>query len=433
LGAVTLKLSEVLQTSSQSTAIYALDGGMGYGRIMISVLFRSVDLMLPKNLLGWDLGSVEVLGDKVLVENDSTGSLSASRIALHTDSGKSSISRRWIDKNSSGKGTEWNLGYIKEGTNELHRHRILVPVRHRYQSPLRLEFFSGSSRKPVAYAVYWLSDLVDNTSTVLTLPVYKSSQPKQLLQNYLSDVEKAEGVEAEKIGEVKMTVRFKMGMDNSHYQWVKTNDDHETYETWRCSVAEGYRARIVKRETPETVKTLISNEKVDGTNAKMSSSSEEGRDEDEGDAEDENAVRVPREAPGFEKEIDSPLPDPHTLDSFEFGHELSQYASSRPSIISDDSSSIVVQEDLTDSEIEDEELKKRRQKQDKGACKAELHRKHRGTMNIKALRHLKFSKDEAKVLGHKIKGRFSMKGREPGGELSDEPHFIGKFANAYCS
>lgn len=433
LGAVTLKLSEVLQTSSQSTAIYALDGGMGYGRIMISVLFRSVDLMLPKNLLGWDLGSVEVLGDKVLVENDSTGSLSASRIALHTDSGKSSISRRWIDKNSSGKGTEWNLGYIKEGTNELHRHRILVPVRHRYQSPLRLEFFSGSSRKPVAYAVYWLSDLVDNTSTVLTLPVYKSSQPKQLLQNYLSDVEKAEGVEAEKIGEVKMTVRFKMGMDNSHYQWVKTNDDHETYETWRCSVAEGYRARIVKRETPETVKTLISNEKVDGTNVKMSSSSEEGREEDEGDAEDENAVRVPREAPGFEKEIDSPLPDPHTLDSFEFGHELSQYASSRPSIISDDSSSIVVQEDLTDSEIEDEELKKRRQKQDKGASKAELHRKHRGTMNIKALRHLKFSKDEAKVLGHKIKGRFSMKGREPGGELSDEPHFIGKFANAYCS
>jgi hypothetical protein len=44
-------------------------------------------------------------------------------------------------------------------------------------------------------------------------------------------------------------------------------------------------------------------------------------------------------------------------------------------------------------------------------------------MNIKALRHLKFGKDEAKVLGHKIKGRFSMKGREPGGELS-KLHFI---------
>jgi len=31
---------------------------------------------------------------------------------------------------------------------------------------------------------------------------------------------------------------------------------------------------------------------------------------------------------------------------------------------------------------------------------------------------LKFSKDEVKVLGHKIKDKFSMKGREPGGECS---------------
>jgi len=58
-------------------------------------------------------------------------------------------------------------------------------------------------------------------------------------------------------------------------------------------------------------------------------------------------------------------------------------------------------------------MKKRRQKQDKVAAKAELHRKHRGTMNIKAVRHMKFLKDEAKVAGHKLKGKFSMKGREP--------------------
>lgn len=38
-------------------------------------------------------------------------------------------------------------------------------------------------------------------------------------------------------------------------------------------------------------------------------------------------------------------------------------------------------------------------------------------MNIKAVRHLKFGKDEVKVLGHKIKGRLSMKGREPGGKF----------------
>ena len=419
LGAVTIKLSEVLQTSSQSTAIYALDGGMGYGRIMISVLFRSVDLKLPPNLLGWDLGSVEILGEKVTAE-DAGGVLSGSKIVLNTDVGKSTISKNWINQNE--QAAAWDLKYIKEGTKELHKRRVVIPVRRRYQSPLRLEFFSGGSRHPTAYAMYWLSDLVDNTLTELTLPVYKADKAnaKYLTQNYLTDFTKDRSdIEAEKIGTVKLTVRFKMGMDNSHYQWVKTNDEHETYESWQCSVAEGYRTRIVKRETPKPVQDLVNQGKVDGASMVMSTdSNEEHAKENEGLGEDESEiVRIPREAPGFEKEIDDPPTDPHDERSKEFGHELSQYASSMTSVISDDPSDLGVQEDLTDSEIEDEELKKRRQKQDKKASKAELYRKQRGIMNIKAMRHLKFGKDEVKVFGHKIKGRLSMKGREPGGKF----------------
>jgi hypothetical protein len=410
LGAVTLKLSEILQTSSQVTSVYALDGGMGYGRITISILFRSVDLKLPGNLLGWDLGSFEVLGDKVMAENDASGQLAGTRIALYTDVGKGSISRNWIEKD--GNGTSWDLGRIKEGDKDIQKRRILIPVRHRYQSPARLEFFSKSSRKPVAYAIYWLCDLVDNTEIALNLPIYKSPMPKQMTQNYISNID-TDKVESEKIGTVKLTVRFKMGMDDSHQQWVKTNDDRETYESWRCSVAEGYRTRIVKRETPEIVKKLVSEGKVAGPNMQVNEES------DGDDDAREDIVKVPREAPGFEKEID----DYHRTSSSEqwagpLGHELCEYASNPSSIISDDRSSLGVQEDLTDSEIDDEELKKQRQTQDKRDSKAELNRKHRGTMNIKALRHLKFSKDEAKVLGHKIKDKFSMKGREPGGEKS---------------
>ncbi|KAH8766248.1 C2 domain protein [Hyaloscypha finlandica] len=412
LGAVTIRLSEVLQTSSQSTAIYALDGGMGYGRIMISVLFRSVDLKLPPNLLGWDLGSVEVLGENVTAE-DPTGVLAGTKIVLNTDVGKGAISKNWVNK--SKQSASWDLKYIKEGTNELHKHRVIVPVRRRYQAPLRLEFFSSNSRHPTAYAVYWLSDLVDNTVTELTLPVYKADKAnsKSLTQNYLTDVNKERNdIEAAKIGTVKLTVRFKMGMDNTHYQWVKTNDEHETYESWQCSVAEGYRTRIVKRETPKPIQDLVNQGRLDGASSIVSSNpADDMKDEDE-----HSPVRIPRGAPGFEKEIDDPPTDPHDERSKEFGQELTQYASSFTSIISDDASSLGVQEDLTDSEIEDEELKKRRQNQDKKAAKADLYRKQRGIMNIKAVRHLKFGKDEVKILGHKIKGRFSMKGREPGVE-----------------
>lgn len=418
LGACTIKLNEVLQTASQKTAVYALDGGMGYGRIMISVLFRSVDLQLPKNMLGWDLGSLELLGEKVSVEDDTAGYLSSSRIVLHTDVGKGAISRRWLDKGESG--TSWNLDRIREGKNDLQRHRVLIPVRRRYQTPVRVEFFSQSSRKPVAYAIYWLCDLVDNTETVLHLPVYKTPMPKQMTQNYISNIE-TDKIDSEKIGSLKMIVRFKMGMDNSHRQWFKTNDDRETYESWQCSVAEGYRNHLVKRETPAPVKNLLSSP---GSQVSAAKDEDQDDDEDSKDPEDEkdNIVRVPREAPGFEKEID----DYHnsTIDDHwnsALGHELEQYTSPAPSIYSDDDSSLGIQEDLTDSEIDDEEMKKRRQKQDKAAAKAELHRKQRGKMNIKAVRHLKFLKDEAKVAGHKLKGRFSMKGREPNGMLFIRP------------
>lgn len=52
LGVVPLKLSDILETSSQVTRWYPLDGGIGFGRIRISLLFRSVETRLPPNLLG---------------------------------------------------------------------------------------------------------------------------------------------------------------------------------------------------------------------------------------------------------------------------------------------------------------------------------------------------------------------------------------------
>lgn len=153
---------------------------------------------------------------------------------------------------------------------------------------------------------------------------------------------------------------------------------------------------------------------------KLNDDSDSEQDEED---DEQDVVHIPREAPGFEKEIDDHDENEEKDDPQwgAFGQELEKYTSdasaSSPSILSDDAESLRIQEDFTDSEIDDEELKKRRQKQDKQSSKSELHRKHRGTMNIKAMRHLEFSKSQVKVLGHKIKNRFSMKGKEPGGKL----------------
>ena len=66
LGVVPIRLSEILATSSQVTKWYPLDGGIGFGRIRISVLFRSVETRLPPNMLGWDVGTFEFLSDQIV-------------------------------------------------------------------------------------------------------------------------------------------------------------------------------------------------------------------------------------------------------------------------------------------------------------------------------------------------------------------------------
>jgi len=77
------------------------------------------------------------------------------------------------------------------------------------------------------YKMSWLCDLKYNKETVRSVPLYKAPVQKRLTQNYPSDGE------GEKIGTLHLIIRFKAGMDNSHMQWIKSNDDHETYEWWR--------------------------------------------------------------------------------------------------------------------------------------------------------------------------------------------------------
>ncbi len=60
LSVVPLKLSDILQTSSQVTRWYSLDGGIGFGRIRIYTLFRSVETRLPAEQLDWDVRTFEL-------------------------------------------------------------------------------------------------------------------------------------------------------------------------------------------------------------------------------------------------------------------------------------------------------------------------------------------------------------------------------------
>lgn len=124
LGVVPLKLSDILETSSQVTRWYPLDGGIGFGRIRISLLFRNIETRLPPNLLGWDVGTCEFTSERILALNYTDGA----KLCLRTSGGTGKIPRTQATS-SKKDGYYWSSSK-KDGKNDV---RLLV--KYRYRSP----------------------------------------------------------------------------------------------------------------------------------------------------------------------------------------------------------------------------------------------------------------------------------------------------------
>ncbi|KAK6543529.1 hypothetical protein TWF694_000275 [Orbilia ellipsospora] len=418
LGVCAIKLSEALQTSSTVTRLYALDGGIGYGMVSLTILFRSVGLQVPRNLLGWDIGSIEIMDDLMTAIGPGAQELLNSRIVMTSDCDTKKVPRR-LAVNDNGVG--WNLNGLT----------IRLPVRQRYGSALRLEFYSRMSRKPIAYAVYWLNEIVDNQTTKLSLPVWKTKNVNALTQNYISgnDITVRENIDAEQIATFNVTLRFKDGLDESHRSYMDSNDDRETFDAFEACLAEGSRRRIVKRETGATIKKLIA-----------TGATEDVPDDEESEVVDagDGTLAPPPTRPqmrGHEpSQTERPTGENIIMNEEDWKAEVMSVVDSQDEfsedenvrrIAGDDPDDVDERHDLSSDDDDDSGNKseeergvdpdaKRARKERKMSEKRQKFRKHRGIMQWRPARNMIFLKDELKVGAQKIKGKFGMKGRQPG-------------------
>lgn len=249
LGVVPLKLSDILETASQVTRWYPLDGGIGFGRVRISLLFRSIETRLPPNMLGWDVGTFEFRSERILA----TGYSHAPKLKLRTGGSTGKISRTHAHKLDEGDGYYYDL------TEHDGRNNVRLPVKHRYRSPIVFEFHIANKRKADAYAVIWLQHFIDNEDTDINIPIWTTSCPARLTQNYITEdnCAKEPGLEdLKEVGRLQFRARFKAGTDESHEAFVSDNNSRETYETWEACLTEGVRTRKVEKELPERVQQL---------------------------------------------------------------------------------------------------------------------------------------------------------------------------------
>ncbi|CAN8097855.1 unnamed protein product [Discula destructiva] len=225
IGIVYLPLAKVFAKKSQVVDVYPLVGGVGFGRARISMVWRSVELTLPRALAGWDYGTLEVRGS-VRAKNGGRGlsqKLLHNRLKLRTDLGK-------VKVYANGDNGTWSLGKREDREGE----SAFLAVRKRYASPLLLEFREsalGPDKSP-AFAVLWLKDLMDEEVETCTLKVWKGGKDRLARAEHNVDYDGySEGEQP--IGEVELDLKFWRGLSGYHKRFasaIKTGNMREVME-----------------------------------------------------------------------------------------------------------------------------------------------------------------------------------------------------------
>lgn len=449
IGVVPLKLSDVLQTSSQSTRWYPLDGGIGFGRIRISLLFRSVELRLPPAQVGFgDIGTFEFMSDRISTVNYAPGE--RTKLKLRTGGSSVSVKSEFCHRSEDGTGLHWDIS--GEGKSEKPR----LPVRFRYRSPVFFEFHpSGKRRKTDTFAAIWLQDLPDSEVKDFDIPIWQCNNGLRLSQNYIteSNYKTVPDMKIKEIGRLRFTGRFKPGTDRDHLKFVSDNESRETIESWEACFAEGVRGEHVAVEIPPLVQKLheesltqgkdvlrtvveeedkkkwMARDGTDWTGAFGEDPAELLRRRRERMEEDSGSSGATDEPDGYDTEpteaemddIDLGVADATT----ERGESSTQERSSGDSgdnytwqresdegrRLSTDSAA--TGQDTLKSNASTSSKNPIKKYRDYRERKRDLHRQHRGLMQWKPMRNAQFAKDEALFAARRVTKMGSLNGRKP--------------------
>ncbi|KAF2200752.1 hypothetical protein GQ43DRAFT_62172 [Delitschia confertaspora ATCC 74209] len=194
LGIIHLPLAKLLERRSQIDSQFPLSGGVGYGRARISIVFRSVQLQAPKEILGWDYGTLDI--NPTIKGVNVPQDLEPLRMKIHTN-----LARGKLSSTSAGGNGIWKSKNDRP---------IRLPVRKRYATPLIVEFRKDKalSDHTPAFCVLWLKDIPDNEEQTVRLSIWKGD-----LDRAQNNILKEYG---EKVGEIEMTLIFWSGLSGYH-------------------------------------------------------------------------------------------------------------------------------------------------------------------------------------------------------------------------
>ncbi|KAH6722144.1 hypothetical protein BKA61DRAFT_628255 [Leptodontidium sp. MPI-SDFR-AT-0119] len=376
----TRQLSDALQTSSQVTRWYPLDGGIGIGRIRISLLFRSVEHDCHQS--SW--------AGIILA----TGFNTNSKLKMRTGGGSDKIGRARCKKTEEGDGVYWDM-VDEEGNN-----RVRLPVKYRYRSPVIFELHSASKRGADAHAVVWLHHLEDNKEEDISIPIWKTDKGMRLTQNYITDenLKTIPDIRIAEVGRLQFRGRFKAG----------TDQDHSAF-TWEACNSDGVREPVVTKELPQKVQELHDKSLVQGRD--ILSQADEGEKQKWMSKEGTDWSGAFGQDPA--RQMDQ-KEDDASSDSETDGSDLGLHDATNHEDFKDaetdteqklnsevqgdvETTANIVPSSNGESKTKDPVEQIKNYKEDK----QELHRKQKGIMQWRPARNLQFARNEAKCPGRK--------------------------------
>ncbi|KAJ9149402.1 hypothetical protein NKR23_g4430 [Pleurostoma richardsiae] len=416
IGVVPLKLSDVLLTSSQSTRWYPLDGGIGFGRIRISLLFRSVELKLPPaHLTFGEIGTFEFMSDKITAVNW-TGS-PKTKLKIRTGGSSAKIGREVCSKSEDGSAITWDIS--GEGKSQ----KVRLPVRYRYRSPVFFEFHLPGKRNCNTFSAIWLQDLPDLEEKDMDIPIWTCNNGLRLSQNYITEAnyKTVPDLQIQEVGRLRFRGRFKPGTDRDHLKFVSDNDSRETIESWEACFAEGVRTEEVKTEVPPSIQQLHEASLTQGRDVLAQAKEEDkqkwlskdgtdwsgafGKDPAEllgangtngGDDEDDEDDDESSSESG---DVDLGVSDANTDGTAASTRYSEDQQNGRPST---DTGKSTTSSKNPIAQFKDYKDRER-----------DLHRKHRGLMQWRPMRNAQFAKDEGKFAVRRLTKMGSLSGRKP--------------------
>lgn len=206
LGVVVLPLERLFKDRSQICEFFPISGGIGYGRVKISLVFRSIIAEIPRPLLGWDIGTL-VLGSRI------TGlglpqAFSSYRIRTYS-----------LKEKKSGKGKYTAVSENEQAWTTSSDKDVHIALSGRYETPILFEFrksVPGPDSSP-ALAVFWPKDIEDDTWLNINIPVYEySADFFHELKNGQWRAPDDEHIADKKLGEIQLDVRFFSGLSGYH-------------------------------------------------------------------------------------------------------------------------------------------------------------------------------------------------------------------------